>query len=178
MQRPANTRPSVAAISCGASSNTTHGKTNAQASPKIPQVAVELPPAALPNGGSIVYQSSTRSRNCSCRTKNTRGRLATWISGKKLTGTETGRGDRGESQLPYDRPGAVQPLTKTLKKALSMSRQAERHCRRFDASDFELNQYDEAAQLCRRSSPRLRPTRKLAQPARAIYIQGDKRTGH
>lgn len=100
--------------------------------------------------------------------------LATLAEWEKQTGKQSAD-ELALKANAYYRTDQFQPAVDTMKKALSMTdKPADSWTQILMASYFELNQYDQAAQLVQGQLAKDPTNKKLVNQLATIYIQGDK----
>ncbi|GAA0712395.1 tetratricopeptide repeat protein [Dokdonella soli] len=100
--------------------------------------------------------------------------LATLDQWEKLTGKQTAD-ELALKANAYYRTDQYQPAVDTMKKAVSMTdKPNDSWTQILMASYFELNQYDNAAQLVQQQLAKNPNDKKLVNQLATIYIQGDK----
>jgi tetratricopeptide (TPR) repeat protein len=100
--------------------------------------------------------------------------LATLADWEKLTGKQSAE-ELAVKANAYYRTDQFQPAVDTMKKALSMTdKPADSWTQILMASYFELNQYDQAAQVVEQQLGKDPNNKKLVNQLATIYIQGDK----
>jgi tetratricopeptide (TPR) repeat protein len=100
--------------------------------------------------------------------------LATLADWEKQTGSQ-GADELALKANAYYRVDQFQPAIDTMKKALSMTDKPNDSCSQIlMASYFELNQFDQAAELVKGQLAKDPTNKKLINQLATIYIQGDK----
>lgn len=100
--------------------------------------------------------------------------LATLDQWEKLTGKQTAEELAAKANIYY-RLDQFQPAIDTMKKALSMTdKPSDSWTQILMASYFELNQYDQAAQIVQEQLAKDPTNKKLLNQLGTIYIQADK----
>jgi tetratricopeptide (TPR) repeat protein len=100
--------------------------------------------------------------------------LATLTEWEKLTGKQSAD-ELAVKANAYYRTEQFQPAVDNMKKALSMSdKPADSWTQILMASYFELNQYDQAAEVVQHQLDKDPGNKKLVNQLATIYIQGDK----
>lgn len=100
--------------------------------------------------------------------------LATLTEWEKLTGKQSAD-ELAVKANAYYRTEQFQPAVDSMKKALSMSdKPADSWTQILMASYFELNQYDQAAEVVQHQLDKDPGNKKLVNQLATIYIQGDK----
>jgi tetratricopeptide (TPR) repeat protein len=100
--------------------------------------------------------------------------LATLADWEKLSGKQSAE-ELAVKANAYYRTDQFQPAIDSMKKALSMTdKPADSWTQILMASYFELNQYDQAAQVVQQQLDKDPTNKKLVNQLATIYIQGDK----
>lgn len=127
---------------------------------------------ALPNTAhfQVIYQIA----QLQLQDEKYQDSLATLDQWQKLTGKETADELALKANAHY-RLEQYQPAVDSMKKAISMSdKPNDSWTQILMASYFELNQYDQAAQIVQQQMAKDPTNKKLLNQLATIYIQGDK----